>query len=88
MWPPASRSASPLSNTGAVNWVTFSPDGKTLAGGSYDLTVRLWNVATPSQNGGEVTNLVRYLCVLAGRSLTRAEWAQYVPNLTYQRVCP
>jgi transcriptional regulator with XRE-family HTH domain/Tol biopolymer transport system component len=73
---------------GPVTAVAFGPDGKTLASGSYDGTARLWNVAMPSQNLAEATNLVRYLCALAGPSLTRSEWAQYVPNLAYQTVCP
>jgi len=31
----------------------------------------------------------RYLCASAGRSLTRAEWARYVPpGLAYQQLCP
>jgi WD40 repeat protein len=56
-----------------VSSVAFSPHGKTLATGSTDDMVRLWNVATPSQSLAEATNLVRYLCALAGRSLTRTE---------------
>ena len=91
LWNVATRQpiGSPLTgHGGSVTSVMFSPDDKTLASGSYDQTMRLWNVATPSQNLAEVTNLVQYLCALAGRSLTRAEWAQYVPNLAYQRVCP
>ena len=75
-------------HTGGVNSVAFGRDGKTLASGSSDQTVRFWNVAAPRQNMTQTTNLVRYLCALAGRSLTRTEWARWVPGLAYQRVCP
>ena len=67
--------------TGAVTSVAFSRDGKTLAASRADHTVRLWDVAY-------LANAVSRLCAAAGRSLTRAEWARYVPVLAYQRVCP
>ena len=33
-------------HTTHVRSVAFSPDGKTLASGSYDKTIKLWNVAS------------------------------------------
>ena len=42
-------------HTGAVFSVAFSPDGKTLASGSADHTIRLWDVATGSPIGQPLT---------------------------------
>jgi len=68
--------------TFAVSSVTFSPDGTTLASGNYDWTVRLWDVAY-------IVNVGPHLCATVRRSLTRDEWARYVPpGPAYQNVCP
>ena len=38
-------------HTGAVNRIAFSPDGKTLASGGNDNTLRLWDVETQTEIG-------------------------------------
>ncbi len=46
-----------VGHTAGVNAVAFSPDGKTVATGSWDETIRLWDVAT----GGEIRQLLGHL---------------------------
>ena len=46
------RWAQPLTgHTSIVDSVAFSPDGHTLASGSADDTVRLWNLTDPAHPG-------------------------------------
>jgi WD40 repeat protein len=59
--------------------LTFSPDGHTLASGSYDGAIRLSDTS--------ITSWRQRLCAIAGRSFTRAEWAEFLPEQTYQGTC-
>ncbi|GAA1655676.1 hypothetical protein GCM10009733_061400 [Nonomuraea maheshkhaliensis] len=61
--------------------LVYSRDGTTLATASGDRTARLWNVRTPP-------DLVAAACANAGRSLTREEWENLVPQEEYRQTCP
>src|SRR5262249_44529439 len=53
LWRLPNRCLSTLRHNGVVRSVAFSPDGKRLATGSWDRTVKLWDAAT----GQELLNL-------------------------------
>jgi WD40 repeat protein len=59
--------------------IAFTPDGRALASASRDDSIKIWDVTPESWR--------HHLCEIAGRSLTEAEWAQFVPNIGYQRTC-
>jgi WD40 repeat protein len=66
----------------SVTAMAFSADGATLATASRHGHARLWNVSYL------VDDLPHRLCTEAGRSLTREEWAQYVPSgPEYRQIC-
>jgi len=65
-----------------TTWVIFSSGGNTLAEGSENGTVTLWNVSY-------LTHVLPQLCSQIGGSFTAAEWALYMPaGMPYRQVCP
>ncbi|MFF5257975.1 protein kinase [Actinomadura viridis] len=69
-------------HAGQVVSMTFDPDTTTLTTSDGEATVRRWNIAMPADPAA-------IACFIAGRTLTRAEWAQHVPpGIDYRDICP
>jgi WD40 repeat protein len=68
-----------------VNSVAFAPDGETLVAGSEDGSLALLG---PTAWTDDVEDLGETLCRVAGRGLTEAEWAEFVPFKPYDAGCP
>lgn len=89
LWDLADRNRPRLQNwltgyAGSVYAVAFAPDGRTLATGSRDGKVMLWDLAKLNDLRDRP---LQQACALAGRGLTRDEWARYVAGLPYQNTC-
>ncbi|MGH3069547.1 MAG: WD40 repeat domain-containing protein, partial [Streptosporangiaceae bacterium] len=63
----------------AVYSVAFAPGGASLAGGSADGTVRVWDTQARAA-GTEV-------CATSGQRLTRTEWRIFLPGRRYAPPC-
>ena len=78
----------------------MSPDGQTLATGSTDGAVRLPQVTPDGAHLFAIfaagrgyrwdvrpASRTRYACAVAGRPLTRAEWADALPERPFSPAC-
>jgi WD40 repeat protein len=64
----------------AVNHVSFSPDGATLAADGPTQEILLWDV--------NVTSWQRQACQRTNRNLTMEEWSRYIGETAYGETCP
>jgi WD40 repeat protein len=65
----------------SITSVSFSSDGKILASGSYDNTIRLWIARTE--------DLAEMVCQKVFRNLTPDEWKNFMgENIDYDYTCP
>ncbi len=72
----------PLMGNTDMETMALSPDGQTLALGSFgDNTVILWEISRESWPSRA--------CRIANRNLSRGEWKQFVgPDIPYEHLCP
>jgi WD40 repeat protein len=109
-------------HTDMVQALAFSADGLTLGSSGQDGSLRLWDVRSRTEIGAPLTATAGFMpalaplagddriavaatdrvlswpfspagwaaaaCQLAGRDLTRPEWAQYASGFTPRRLCP
>ena len=88
LWDVPSRRALGRPLRGHAGWVSAvaaDPHGNGLASAGEDGAVRLWDPVLWSDDASPLRDRV---CEGARRSLTRAEWAEYLPDQPYHRTCP
>jgi len=69
-----------MSHGVSLSAVAFSPDGKRLATGDTEGTIKIWLV--------EIDDLIEIACNSLSRNLSQEEWLQYMDRLPYHQTCP
>ncbi|MER7565410.1 WD40 repeat domain-containing protein [Streptomyces sp. NPDC097941] len=74
---PIGQSMSPSAKTGS--FLSFSPDSRMLGISSGADTIRLWDL--------DVDDAISRICATTENVLTRQEWQEYLPRLSYDPPC-
>jgi WD40 repeat protein len=75
----------PLQHASWVSALAFGPGGGPLASAGDRGTIRLWDPILWSHDRNALT---ARLCGAIRRSLTHAEWTQFLPDRPYHQTCP
>ena len=65
--------------------IAYSPDGASLAVGTFDGRVLVWDLASAD---ARPSALEERACSIAGRDLSTDEWARYLGDEPYHGTCP
>lgn len=86
LWDLTTRQGQPFGgHTAAALSVGFSQDGRLLYSPSLDHTVTVFD---PTPTLATASRISEDLCNIARRSLTKAEWREFLPDAQYRRTCP